>query len=219
MNAITRTIITSIIVLGVAGTASSVRATDCDIAILNGRVMDPETKFDDVRNVCVADKKITAITTDKISGKETINAKGHVVAPGFIDGHVHVVDVPLGQKGILRDGVTTALDLEVGAYPVDLWYDNLAGKSQTNYGAAASVAAARTVAFNPGYKSTTGNIVSDLFTGGHVGTDWSDRVPTDNERKKILEIVEHGLKRGALGVGPPAGYMTLGFTSQEMIEI
>jgi hypothetical protein len=219
VNAITRTIITAVIVFGAAGSVSSLHAADCDIAILNGRVMDPETKFDDVRNVCVVGAKITAITTDKISGKETINAKGHVVAPGFIDGHVHVVDVPLGQKGILRDGVTTALDLEVGAYPVDLWYDNLAGKSQTNYGAVASVAAARTVAFNPDYKSTTGNIVSDLFTGVHVGADWSNRVPTDDERKKIVEVVERGLKRGALGVGPPAGYMTLGFTSQEMIEI
>jgi len=101
------------------------QAADCDVAILNGRVMDPETNFDAVRNVCVKGAKITEITTDKISGSETIDAKGHVVAPGFVDGHVHIVDVPLGQKGILRDGVTTALDLEVGAYPVDLWYDNL----------------------------------------------------------------------------------------------
>jgi hypothetical protein len=31
------------------------------------------------------------------------------------------VDAPFGQKAVLRDGVTTAMDLEVGGYPVDLW--------------------------------------------------------------------------------------------------
>ncbi len=188
--------------------------------------MDPETNFDAKRNVGVKGGKITVITEGKIEGKETIDASGHVIAPGFIDGHVHVVDSPLGQKGLLRDGVTTTLDLEVGAYPVDVWYDNLAGKSQTNYGATVSVAAARTAAFNPAFKSQTGkfkgktgNLVEGLFGGMPIGTDWVNRVPTDGERKTIVEIVEHGLKRGALGVGPPMGYMTLGFTSQELIEI
>lgn len=65
----------------------------------------------------------------------------------------------------------------------------------------------------------TGNMVSDLFGGMPLGADWVNRVPTDEERKTILEIVEDGLKRGALGVGPPTGYMTAGFTSQELIEI
>ena len=190
-----------------------------DLVILNGRVMDPETSFDAIRNVAVKDGKIVKITKEAIKGAETIDASGHVVAPGFVDGHLHVVDAPLGQKAALRDGVTSTLDLEVGAYPVDEWYDDLAGRSQSNYGAVVSVAAARTEVFKPGYKSTTGNMVTDLFTGVNIGADWVTRVPTDSERKKILEIIEQGLKRGALGVGPPAGYMTEGFTSQEMIGI
>ena len=92
--------------------ATGLIAQEYDLAILNGRVMDPESKLDAKRNVGVKDGKIAVITEDPITGKETIDAKDHVVSPGFIDGHCHVVDSPLGQKGLLRDGVTTTLDLE-----------------------------------------------------------------------------------------------------------
>ena len=104
-------------------------AKEYDLVILNGRVMDPESGLDAVRNVGVKDGRIAKVTEHKIKGKETIDASGHVVAPGFIDGHVHTVDILLGQKASLRDGVTTTLDLEVGALPVDLWYADLEGKS------------------------------------------------------------------------------------------
>ena len=57
--------------------------TEFDVVILNGRVMDPESNFDQVSNVGVLDSKIALITTESISGKETIDAFGHVVAPGF----------------------------------------------------------------------------------------------------------------------------------------
>ena len=100
--------------------------------------MDPESGLDALRNVGVSDGKIAVITEDSIQGKETIDAAGHVVAPGFIDGHMHTVDIPLAQKGALLDGVTTAMDLEAGAMPVGRWYDDLKDRSQTNYGASTS---------------------------------------------------------------------------------
>ena len=201
--------------------AQTAQAKDCDVAILNGRVMDPETKLDAVRNVCVEGGKITAITTDEISGRETIDASDHVVAPGFIDGHVHIVDVPLGQKALLRDGVTTTLDLEAGAMPVGRWYDDLEGKSQTNYGATVSVGGARTGTFDPNYlkKTRSSNIVFDMFSGVKVTGDTYSRVPTDAETDNILQLVEQGLKEGALGVGPPVGYMVDGLTSKEMVGV
>lgn len=103
-------------------------ASDCDIAIINGRVMDPETNLDGVRNVCVKDGRITKITEDKLSGKETIEAKGHVVAPGFIDTHHHGAGNLWGVKASLRDGVTTPLDLELGVINVDAYYAERYGK-------------------------------------------------------------------------------------------
>jgi hypothetical protein len=49
-----------------------------------------------------------------------------VVSTGFIDGHVHVVEMPLGQRLILRDGVTTSLALEFGKVTVGRRYDAMA---------------------------------------------------------------------------------------------
>ena len=89
-------------------------AQDYDLVILNGRVMDPETMRDSIANVGIKIGRIAVITKDKITGAQKINAKGLVVAPGFIDTHVHGQD-PFTIKMVLRDGVTTAMDLEVGA--------------------------------------------------------------------------------------------------------
>ena len=61
--------------------ATPAMAADYDVVINNGRVMEPETNFDGVRNVGIKDGKIAAITEDAIEGNETIDASGHVVAP------------------------------------------------------------------------------------------------------------------------------------------
>lgn len=189
-----------------------------DLVILGGRVMDPATDFDGVRNVGITGGQIVAITQDEIVGKETIDANGHVVAPGFIDTHVHVVDLPFGQKLMLRDGVTTPLDLEVGAYPVNRFYDTLKGRSQTNYGAAVSTLGIREKVFNPKYDSASGIVTTDIFAKNEhsfVDMKWSATVPTEKQIEQIDQMVEEGLEQGALGVGVPVGYMTKGVTSAE----
>jgi len=184
-----------------------------DLVITGGRVIDPASGLDAVRNVGIRDGSIAAVTADPLQGKATIDATDHVVSPGFIDCHVHTVDVPLSQKLMLRGGVTTQLDLEAGAYPVDRFYDHLAGRSQANYGASVNTIAAREKVFNPQYESVTGVITTDVFAKDeHVLVDmkWSTVVPDEEQIRQIVQIIDEGLQRGALGVGVAVGYMTKG---------
>lgn len=88
--------------------AGPVHASDYDLIIENGRVMDPETMYDEVANVGIKGNRIVAITKDAITGNETIDATGLVVAPGFIDTHFHAVDT-FGTKLGVADGITTGM--------------------------------------------------------------------------------------------------------------
>jgi hypothetical protein len=185
-----------------------------DVVILGGRVMDPESKLDAVRNVGVVGGTIAVITKDKIKGKETIDATGHVVAPGFIDMHIHVFDA-FGIRLLLRDGVTTPLEMEAGAYPVDEWYAGLEGKSPVNYGATASHMGARATVIE-GKPIPMGDVMRDVM--GSRDLRWSTTLSTPKQRKKILQGIERGLKQGALGVGAAIGYYGTGSSSRELYE-
>src|SRR5262249_28769926 len=104
-----------------------------DTVIANGHVMDPESGLDAVRNVGIRNGKIAAVTERPLTGKSTIDAKGLVVAPGFIDPHEHGQD-PRNYGFQARDGVTTSLELEAGTDDFAKWYAEREGKSLINFG-------------------------------------------------------------------------------------
>jgi hypothetical protein len=160
-----------------------VLAEDYDLVILNGRVMDPESKLDAVRNVAVKDGKIAEITENTISGKETVDATGHVVAPGFIDLHVHGQD-PYAVKLMLRDGVTTVLEIEAGAWPVTDYYDERKGKWQANYGASVGHVWARVEAMDHVHVHGLG-LYSDVINKTAAdGSKWSTESVTAWRRRE-----------------------------------
>src|SRR6476620_11843523 len=105
-----------------------------DIVLSGGRVIDPETKLDTIKNVGIINNRIAQISSDQLKGKETINVSGLVVAPGFIDLHVHG-RTNREQEYQLHDGLTTALELEWGIELLDKWYASRKDKALINYGA------------------------------------------------------------------------------------
>ena len=70
-----------------------VAAQQFDLVLEGGRVMDPETGVDGVRNVGIRDGKIVRISSEALSGRRLVHAGGLVVAPGFIDLHQHGQDM------------------------------------------------------------------------------------------------------------------------------
>ena len=120
------------------------RAQDApfDLVVAGGRVVDPETGLDGIRDVGIRDGTIAAISERSLSARDTIDARGLVVAPGFIDLHAHGQDA-FSSRLQAQDGVTTALELEGGAGDIDAWYAARAGKALIHYGASTSHGSAR----------------------------------------------------------------------------
>jgi cytosine/adenosine deaminase-related metal-dependent hydrolase len=201
--------------------ATGTLAQDYDLVISNGRVMDPETKLDAVRNVGIRNGRIEVVTDVQLSGKETIDAKGHVVAPGFIDYHWHGQD-PFSIKVGLRSGVTTPLELEVGAYPVEAYYAAFEGKAQANYGVSAGMLPARVTVLDKVDNSVAGLVLysDSVNRAAKDGAKWSTRrtASGSKERAAIVAAVEEGMRQGALGIGFPIGYATA-VSSSEITEV
>ena len=108
-------------------------AQDFDLVILRGRVIDPESRLDAIRNIGVRGGKIVEISSGLLAGRQEIDAAGLIVAPGFIDLHSHGQTDETYRCQVL-DGVTTAFELEVGTADVDGWYREREAGRAINYG-------------------------------------------------------------------------------------
>lgn len=214
-----RIITTATLACGLFAATIPAVAQDYDLVILNGRVMDPETLYDSVANVGVKDGRIAAVTKDKIAGKKTINAKGHVVAPGFIDTHFHW-QAPLGYKIGLRDGLTSSMDIEEGCAGTTLgaWYEDRIGKTAVNFGCASSHELARAIVLDGATdEDVSRGPLSALKTRGASG--WSLAQPNLEQGNEILRIIDKGLQDGGIGIGSTVGYMRDGASTREMYEV
>lgn len=174
-----------------------------DLVILRGRVMDPESGSDAIRAVAIAGGKIRALGGAP-RGRDTIDAHGLVVAPGFIDLHQHAQH-PLAYAVEVAGGTTSAFELEDGTGDVDAWYDERASKAAINYGVSIGEGHARMV------------VMHDTIGRTEPVGDAAERTATPAEFNAIMREIEHGLKRGAVAVGFPIAY-TPGASPREILE-
>ena len=168
-----------------------------DLVINHGRVMDPETGLDTVRSVGIRDGQIAAVVAGALEGAETLDAAGLVVAPGFIDLHAHGQDV-VSSRYQARDGVTTALELEIGVYPVEDWYSEREGRALLNYGASVSHQLARQLAMGSRFARIN---AEGTFSLGETSDETLYRSATADEVLRVVALMEQGLEEGALGFG------------------
>ena len=174
-----------------------------DLVIVNGRVMDPESGLDGIRNVGIRGESIAAISEDALSGAKVLDASGQVVAPGFIDLHQHGHS-PDNYKAQIHDGITTALELEIGVEDIAAWYGEREGKTPVNFGASISHPYSRNL----------------VMLGSNPGLEGEALLkPLDAGQLEQLKVrIRRGLAEGAPAVGFGLAY-TPGATTEEVVEM
>ena len=158
-----------------------------DIVLEGGRVMDPESGLDGIRNVGIHDGKIKAVTDSKISGKRVIDASRLVVSPGFIDLHDHGQNEEAFRFKAL-DGVTAAFELEVGTGDVAAWYAERGDSQLIHYGVSIGHIPVRMIVMED---------KGDFLPSGPAKTT----VATKADITEMIRRFEEGLNQGAVAVG------------------
>jgi N-acyl-D-aspartate/D-glutamate deacylase len=189
----------------IAAAAAALHGQTYELVIRGGRVMDPESGLDAARNVGILRGKVAAVSAAELRGKETIDATGLVVAPGFIDLHAHGQDEE-NQRAQARDGVTTALEMEIGVGDVAAWYASREGKRLIHSGV--------TVGHVPLRMKLMKDPSPTLVPSGVA----KDREATEEEVTALKAGIERGLQQGALGVGLGVQY-TPGASRWEILEM
>lgn len=187
-----------------------------DLAIIGGRVIDPETGLDAVMNVGVRGSMIAAVTESSIAGRDTLDATGLVVAPGFVDLHAHGQDSVSNRLQAL-DGVTTALEMEVGVYPVAAWLASREGRALLNYGATVSHPGARTkllAGIDAGHQPTQ----PPGHDNASMGSEIIYQTLEPEQVAELAALMEEGLTEGGLGYGFGITY-TPGASRAEIFDL
>lgn len=183
-----------------------------DVVLSGGRVIDPETKLDAIRNVGILNNHIAQISSETLQGKEIVNVSGLVVAPGFIDPHIHGISNK-EQEYQLHDGVTTALELELGVPFLGEWYASRQAKALINYGASANWGFARMQALATYPKellelkqAATNGSINNEVSMSLMGISY-DKTLDAAQTQTMLANIKNDLAAGGIGIGVFIGYV------------
>ena len=197
------------------GVTASQPAAPFDLVLSGGRVMDPASGLDAVRHVGIRGGVIADISAVPLTGTTNLDVTGLIVAPGFIDPHAHWQTMD-GNRYQARDGVTTALELESGAMPIDDWYASREGRALINYGATVGHIYARVSVMHE--KGSWQEINATRQSTVDPRPDWSFRKASAPEIDAMMARLERGLAAGALGIGMGPAY-TPGASRDELLRV
>ena len=175
-----------------------------DLLIRNGKIIDGTGNGWYYADIAIRDGKIISIQKNIItSATKTIDAKGLMVAPGFIDVHTHIegneAKTPTADNFIL-DGVTTVITGNCGASNIDIakylqWIDSLQ----------LSVNVATLIGHNDVRKAVMGR---------------ANRDATEAELMQMETIVDKAMKDGAVGLSTGLIYIPGTYTkTPEIIRL
>ena len=185
--------------------ATSIKAqTSCDILIVNGKIIDGTGNSWYYGNIAIRDGKILKTGRDLIMpATRTIDAKGLIVAPGFIDVHTHLEEDeskdPTAQS-FIYDGVTTCITGNCGSSNVDIgrylqWIDSLK----------LSINVATLVGHNDIRKAIMGK---------------ANRDATPQELQQMQALVDKAMRDGAVGLSTGLIYVPGTYTkTPEIVEL
>ena len=203
-------------------------ASDYTLAINNGRVIDPETGLDGIRHIGLSGDEIVIVSSTPLEAMQVIDATGLVVSPGFIDLHTHS-PTKLGEYYQAFDGVTTALELEAGSYPLMEYGSQFNDSALINYGASAgyvsmriyeksglkmaAIGATPTPVGFKGWKTAIMYFLTDIETA--LSASFAEQAGRE-ELATLRAMLIADLDAGALGIGLPLDYFSDAIQSAEM---
>lgn len=153
-----------------------------DLVIRNGRVADGTGNPAFTADVAIRGERVVAIGRDLPKGARELDARGMIVAPGFIDVHIHSEDIGKIPKAenLVRMGVTTIVTGNCGGSRLDV------GKFLSEVDRKVAVNVATLIGHNT---------VRREAMGGNF-----DRPPTAAELAKMKGYVDRAMKEGAVGL-------------------
>jgi dihydroorotase len=173
---------------------------EVDVIIRNGRVMDPETRTDGILTVAVNQGQIMALGlgAEKLKARREIDARGLVVAPGFIDLLARLTPDEENQRYKVMDGVTAVFNMHGGPVDTARYFQRFdeAGGSYLHYGT--------TVGHNPLRRA--------------VGVKDRDQPATPEQVEQMKLLAAQAIRHGAVGIGFGINYVP-GASYEEVLAL
>jgi N-acyl-D-aspartate/D-glutamate deacylase len=181
------------LLVAAASASRQAQPASYDVVVANGRVVDPESGLDATRHIGIRGGAIEAVSTTPLTGSRVIDASHLVVSPGFIDLHEHGQQEE-SYRMMVRDGVTSAFELEVGTADVPAWYAAREGGQIVNYGVSAGHIPVR--------MKVLGDPGKGLLPAGIGGSGHADEA----QLRQMEAMLREGLAQGAVAMGFGSAY-------------